>query len=432
VAGSTAPPSVSASSSTTPPATRRERTARALRSRSTWIWLLAVVAVLPLPWHQLQLKGDVLVDLHVYREAGVSLLHHRPVYAQYVNTQYSLLPFTYPPPAAVLAVPLALLPLRVDGAIWFVAILLLLAWIARLLFTTAAREVGLRFPRLEPFLVPASFIGMTYLLPIHEQFRFGQVGVFLLALVLADLLTPKTGRFRGVLVGVATAIKLTPGVYVIGLALARRWRDAAMVLVGFLGVVALSWAAAPATSKAYWTDELFHSDRLGNNAGPANQSLRGALLRTRLDGLPGTAVLAAAIVVVGVAGFWVSTRAWKRGDELLAVTVVGLLSCLLSPVAWTHHYVYVLPLLALLVRDRHYVWTAVMAYVWSFNWPAHYNFHVGEGGVVGALWQVVSDEFAICAVIVVLAYAVREWRVAHRAAAPAPAVGAALRVPART
>ena len=134
-----------------PPASGRDPTAppsrpRRVRRPATWIWLLAVIAVLPLPWHQLQLKGDVLVDLHVYREAGLSLLHHRPVYAQYVNTQYSLLPFTYPPPAAVLAVPLALLPLRVDGAIWFVAILLLLAWIARLLFAPAAREVGRRVP----------------------------------------------------------------------------------------------------------------------------------------------------------------------------------------------------------------------------------------------------------------------------------------------
>ena len=61
-----------------------------------------------------------------------------------------------------------------------------------------------------------------------------------------------------------------------------------------------------------------------------------------------------------------------------------------------------------------------MAYVWSFNWPAHYNFHVGEGGLAGALWQLVSDEFMICAVVVVLAFAAREWRLAHRASVPSP------------
>ncbi len=44
------------------------------------------------------------VDVEVYREAGVSILTGRPVYAALTEAP-QLLPFTYPPFAAVLAHP---------------------------------------------------------------------------------------------------------------------------------------------------------------------------------------------------------------------------------------------------------------------------------------------------------------------------------------
>lgn len=394
----------------------------ALRKPQAWIWLLALIAVTPETYNALTAHGDVLVDLHVYRQAGVSLLHHRPVYAEYVNTQYSLLPFTYPPLAAVLAVPLALVPLRVAGLVWDLAVLAVLAWALRLLLAPTIDRIAARSPRLVPWVVPAAFVGASYLVPFHQQLKLGQVGAFLLGLVLLDLLTPRTGRFRGVLIGVATAVKLTPGLFVLSLLLARRWRDAAMAVVGFLAVVALVWVVAPGTSSTYWTDDLFHADRLGNNASPANQSLRGLVLRTGLTGLPSMAVLAVAIAVVGAAGLYATTRAWRSGDDLLAVSVAGLLSCLLSPVAWTHHYVYLLPLLAWLLRESRYALVVVLAYLWSFNWAARQYQHQGQGGVVGALWQLLGDEFVLVATAVVLWFAVRAWRSRRPESRPASAL----------
>jgi alpha-1,2-mannosyltransferase len=393
---------------------RVARLGAALRGPHLWLWVLALAAVAPQTWHAITGQGDVLVDLHVYRQAGLSLLHHKPVYAEYVNTQFSLLPFTYPPPAAVLAVPLAALPLRADGLLWCLAVYAVLAWTLRLLLVPVSARLRAQHPRLEPLLLPAAFVGSAFLLPVHQQIKLGQVGVFLLALVLLDLLTPRTGRWRGVLVGVATAIKLTPGVYTVALLCARRWRAAVMSVLGFLGVVAITYAVAPGTSTAYWTDQIFHSDRLGNNASPANQSLRGMLLRTGMTGVPATLVLGVLCLVALVAGLYVSTAAWRRGDELLAVAVTGLLSCLLSPVSWTHHFVYVLPLLAWLARNQRWSAAVAVSYLWSFDWAAHYDRHVAQGGVSGALWQVVGSEFTLLTAVVVLGFAAGTWRTAHR------------------
>jgi alpha-1,2-mannosyltransferase len=112
--------------------------------------------------------------------------------------------------------------------------------------------------------------------------------------------------------------------------------------------------------------------------------------------------------------------------------MVGLLSCLLSPVAWTHHYVYLLPLLALLLRERRYVWTALLSYQWAFDWAERESGHLGQGGVSGALWQLLGDEFAISATVVVLAYAVAELRAVRRASVGSPAAAPGVRVPVRT
>ena len=84
------------------------------------------------------------VDVEVYREAGVSLLTGRPVYSAMTETP-QLLPFTYPPFAAMLALPLALLPFGVVGWLWTaaqVAATTAIVWYAgwRLIHRTAPRR----------------------------------------------------------------------------------------------------------------------------------------------------------------------------------------------------------------------------------------------------------------------------------------------------
>jgi alpha-1,2-mannosyltransferase len=403
----TTPDTVALPSAPEPP---QARWRRVVRSPRTYLWLLAFAAVFPQAWHQLHVQGDTfMVDLTVYREAGVSVLHHRAIYSWYVRSEFSLLPFTYPPLAAVLAVPLALIPLHVDAVLWDLAVYGCLFWAARLLLRpvlTRMRAAGNRF---EYVLLPAVWVYSAYMLPGIQQIHLGQVGIFLMCLVLFDLLTNRTGRFRGVLVGLASGIKLTPLVFIPAFVVARRWREAVMTTASFVVVAGLVWIVAPQSSHQFWTDSIHQSDRLGSNTDPANQSIRGALLRTTLHGQGATVLWILLCAAVLAAGLYATTRAHRDGDELLFIVIAGLLSCLLSPVAWIHHYVWVYALMAWLIRERHYVLSAGVSILWLFNWTGSYRNHVGTGGVAGAWWWFVGDLFMVSSLVVVLGFAARAW-----------------------
>ncbi|HEY5334729.1 MAG TPA: glycosyltransferase 87 family protein, partial [Mycobacteriales bacterium] len=323
--------------------------------------------------------------------------------------EFSLLPFTYPPLAAVLAVPLALIPLHADAVLWDLAVYGALFWSARLVLrpvTTRMRAAGNRF---EYVLLPAVWVYTAYMLPGIQQIHLGQVGIFLMCLVLFDLMTNRTGRFRGVLVGLASGIKLTPLVFIPAFVVARRWREAAMASASFVVIAGLVWIVAPQSSHQFWTDSIHQSDRLGSNTDPANQSIRGALLRTTLHGQSATAVWILLCAVVLAAGLYATTRAHREGDELQFIVVAGLLSCLLSPVAWIHHYVWVYALMAWLIRERHYVLSAGLSLLWLFNWTGSYRNHAGTGGFAGAWWWFVGDLFTVSSLAVVVAFGVRAW-----------------------
>lgn len=350
--------------------TLRARLVALGRRPEAWLWLVAALVVLPQPLHQIRVSVDPMIDLHVYRDAGLSLLHHDPVYAHYTVTSASVLPFTYPPLAALLALPLAFIPFGLVMVLWDVAIYAALVWCLRLVLTPYRYQLRTAGVRFEVAVLPAAFVVATRLLPGRQQVHFGQVGVFLMTLVLVDLLTPLTGRWRGVLVGVATAIKLTPGVFIVALWLTGRRRTAGMAAASFALLTGLTALAAPGSSRAYWTDALFASDRLGDNADPTNQSLRGLVLRTSLTHLSATLVFIALAALVGAVGLRKASAAWRAGDDLAALTIVGLLSALLSPVAWIHHYVFVFVLLALLMRDRRVALAAILAAMWIFDLPA--------------------------------------------------------------
>ncbi|HEX7353872.1 MAG TPA: glycosyltransferase 87 family protein [Mycobacteriales bacterium] len=383
---------------------------RILRSPRTYLWLIAFAAVFPQAWHQLHVQGDTfMVDLTVYRQAGVSILHHRAIYSWYVRSEFSLLPFTYPPLAAVLAVPLALVPLHVDAVLWDLAVYGCLFWSSRLLLRPVITRMRVAGNRFEYVLLPAVWVYTAYMLPGIQQIHLGQVGIFLMCLVLFDLMTNRTGRLRGALVGLASGIKLTPLVFIPAFVVARRWREAAVGAAAFVVTAGLVWVVAPQSSHQFWTDSVQQPDRLGSNTDPANQSLRGALLRTALHGRTGDAVWIVLCVVVLAAGLYATTRAHRDGDELLFIVVGGLLSCLLSPVAWIHHYVWVYALMAWLLRERHHVLAAGMSLLWLFNWTGSYRNHVGTGGVAGAWWWLVGDLFAVSSLVIVLAFAVRAW-----------------------
>ncbi len=276
------------------------------------------------------------VDVQVYREAGVSILQGRPVYQQMTEPP-QLLPFTYPPVAALIFVPLALVPFWLAAVGWNVAQVLANIAIAVIAWHLLMRRVGPWWP-----VVAAAIVGAFMLTqPVADGIRFAQVNAFLVLACLVDLRRPRLRVVRwlppGVLVGLAMAIKLTPGVFVIHYLVCRRWREAATAIGTAVFASVMAWLVLPTASFAFWGGALQDPNRLGPNDGSANQAFRALLLRRGLDGGELLIAWAPYLLVIGGIGFWLARRAYQRGDWLSEVAMVGLLGFLLSPVSWMHH-----------------------------------------------------------------------------------------------
>jgi alpha-1,2-mannosyltransferase len=273
----------------------------------------------------------LLIDLQVYRAGGEHVLAGAPLYRGGVLLD---LPFVYPPFAAVLFAPLALLPLGLLKALWTGAGIALLGYVVH----RCAPRAG--WPVVALLAVLA-----TALDPVRTTLYLGQINIVLLALVAGDLLGRPGSRLRGVGVGLAAAVKLTPLLFVVYLVATRRWRAAATALGTFVAAAGLGFLFAPADSVAFWFDGTFlAADRISAVDGPSNHSLNGLLARLGGAGLPWLALAAA----LGVLTIVLAVRAHRAGEEVLALTLCGLASAALAPFAWSHHYVWVVPLAVLL------------------------------------------------------------------------------------
>lgn len=283
-------------------------------------------------------------DLRVYYGSIDSWVHHGGRIYDYrvPGTPYG---FTYPPFAALVMLPMALLDLRTAIAAALLLNLAALALILRLLAGPAWRRHGW-------YGWALTACALALFEPLRDTFSFGQVNLLLLALVLTDAALLATGRTRwaGIGIGLAAAIKLTPALFIGLLLAARRWRAAAIATAVALGATALAASADPDASRFYWTEALWDTHRVGRLGYVSNQSVQGILARL---GETDRAVWAA--VVLLVLGVWAlrARRAVAAGDWWAAFALTGLAACLVSPITWVHHLVWLLPSFAVLIRTGH-------------------------------------------------------------------------------
>ncbi|MEZ0073706.1 glycosyltransferase 87 family protein [Planotetraspora sp. GP83] len=334
--------------------------------RPAWMWslslLIVVVAAAPLIAYWLTNPDDQrLVDLDVYRMGGSALRLGLPVYGV-ITPAPQLLPFTYPPVAAMLATPLAVLSWPAAQWVWTIGIVVALAVTVWHGFRPLLER--LTVPLAAPLVYGLLTAACLYLMPIRDQVRFGQVDLFLVALCLTDLVARRPRWPRGMLVGLATAVKLTPGVFLISLAITgfrgqgdnqrqRRVFFMAAFVAALLTI--LPFLVIFDDARDYWFRALLDSERLGANAATTNQSLRGMLLRLYLPGWLTSVIWLAAVAVIGWYGFRHARRAFLDGDTMTGVALTGLMAVLLSPVAWIHHLAWLVIVLAALVgsgKDR--------------------------------------------------------------------------------
>ncbi len=347
----TSPPPTSPSP-TSPAATDGARPARrSATGLALGLLVFALAAVPVLVVYLVRQPSEIWqVDLEVYRAGAQALLRGESLYAMRTPAP-QLLPFTYPPFAALVGLPLAVVPFGAAGWLWS-ALQLALLWVSvGIAFGPALRRAG-RWAGLGQGVLCG---GAVWLMPVTEGFRFGQVNAVIVVLCLVDLARPPQARSRwwaqGWSIGCAAAIKLTPATFWLHLAQARRWRLLASSVAAAAAVTLGAALVAPAASAAYWGSALLDPGRLGPNAGTSNQSLRGTLLRLGPDGAAGTAIWLLAVLIVLVAGLRLAGRLHRAGEQVAVVGAVGLVAFLISPVSWVHHLHWAVVVLGAVLGD---------------------------------------------------------------------------------
>jgi alpha-1,2-mannosyltransferase len=188
-------------------------------------------------------------------------------------------------------------------------------------------------------LVAALLPVALFLEPVRLTIYFGQVNILLMGLVILDCLVSKPPWKRGMLVGLAAAVKLTPAAFVLFFLLRGDRRAAMTAVVSSTCVTAAGFLFNPKGSVTYWTSIVFNPNRIGKVTQESNQSVNGLLSRLDVErGLPWL-LLVCGVVALGVMAV---RRAVHPVDALGLNAFVVLL---ISPVSWSHHWVWCVPVL---------------------------------------------------------------------------------------
>lgn len=317
------------------------RWARLVGRLTGWHGVLALLAVGAAGAFLLTYPRAFLgTDFDVYRGAAAAVLRGEPLYgfASSLNLQ-----FTYPPIAAMVFTPLALLPATVAGAVWtLLSVLAMEAVIWSLLGPLGVTDPAARIR----WTAVASLV-MLPLAPVTFNLWIGQINIILLLLVIVDLVGAK-GRFRGVGVGIAAGIKLTPLIFVPYLLFTRDRRAAGTAALTFGATILASFLLLPRDTVQYWVTDLWDFKRVTEIpdqkvALTLNASIRGVL--DLLDVPRSSAVWLVLAALVGVAGLAVAIRVARRGHGLTGMLACAVTGLLISPVSWIFHWVWCVPLL---------------------------------------------------------------------------------------
>ena len=319
------------------------------RARLLATVISVVLLVLPLYQWRHHTVFQVYSDFGVYRRTAQTLARGSNIYAGSAHG----LPFTYPPFAAIFVLPLAV-PVGL---------------IARILITTLSiaaglfvmsRSLRLAWPaRIHPALSVPLPVALMMTEPMRITTWLGQINALMMAIVVADALGAWRRLPRGVLIGIATGVKLTPGVFVLFLLSVRRRAAALIALATFAATVLLGFVAMPHGAFTYWTKLLWNTDRVGDITRYGNQSLLAILTRAFGSGTVTHSLWAVTSLAVLVLGLRVAARSQHDGNPVLALGVVGVVGTLVSPISWTHHWVWCIP-----------VFAGLLARVTSHGWPA--------------------------------------------------------------
>jgi alpha-1,2-mannosyltransferase len=367
--------------------------------------------------------GGYRIDLDVYRAGAKVWLHGGDLYGRLPRLgDGHELPFTYPPFAALTFIPLALPGYR--AANWLLTAVTIACVAASLRSFAAATPgaAGARMRRLLPWALPAALL----LEPVRSTLGYGQINAVLMALVSIDCLTVAPRWPRGAGVGIAAALKLTPAVFLLFFLLRRDLRSAARAGLSFAACTGAAFALAPHDSLRYWTEIAYQPGRIGEMSYASNQSILGTLARLGL-GNPSRAwlwlalcLVVAALAVTGMRG------ALKANRVTAALSINAAAGLLISPVSWSHHWVWAAPALltglSAIKPNRQRPPTLAVLALLTFAVSPHWLLPSGGGRELHWAWwqQAVGDSYTLTALAALTRAAVTNLLPTRNAGTRAP------------
>jgi alpha-1,2-mannosyltransferase len=342
------------------------------------------------------------IDLEVYRLGVATWLQGGDMYGPLPPTVSGLaLPFIYPPFAAMVLLPLEVLPWT---AAWVALYAASLCSVAVTLYIVA-RRVWPEGGRPGALSVASAALPLALLLePVLETFKFGQVNLVLMALVAVDCLSSRTRWPRGLLVGIAAAVKLTPAAFVLFFLLRRDRRAALVAVVTAAVATGLGFAVDTASSVRYW----FGGPAAGVSGSVfyTNQTVQAVLARAEVPVLLAKVVWLAAAVAM----FVLIVPVVRRAEPAVALVTVAGFALLVSPTSWSHHWVWIAPALLVVVAEavrlRSGGWAAAAAvlavtfYLAPFRWLPHEH---EQELAWSAAQQVVGATYVIAGILALVA-----------------------------
>jgi alpha-1,2-mannosyltransferase len=341
-------------------------------------------------------------DLRVYMAGARAIRGGQNLYgAGFAATSPRGFPFTYPPFAAIVLVGLSYLGFAPLAWGWEVASFAVLAGCVSLAFRPLRTRLG------SPFTIFVLSALALLARPVYDDLSLGQVDVLLMGAVMFACASRESRPWRATLVGVAAAIKVVPGIFIVYLLLARRWRMAWAAIGAWAGATALGFALRPHSSVLYYGHLLWEPSRPGASTSFLNQSVWGMVERAHLGSLQ-FGVIALAVGILAVVGLARAVSAWRQGHTVAAAVLVGLVGVLASPISWIHETVWLVPAVGVLLGDarlrvrgglpRRRVAALVLAGLLWASLP-----YVGHGLGHGSLAQLLMDTYGLAAAVLVLA-----------------------------
>ncbi|MFJ5799833.1 glycosyltransferase 87 family protein [Streptomyces decoyicus] len=406
-----------------------------VRRHPTRAAALACLVSFTVFWIVQRLAHVTMLDLMVYRAEGFTVRNGESLYDMVATSAH--LPNTYPPFAALLFTPLTLLGVPAMRTLATAGNLVLLVAVVHLSLRLAGRPH--RLPG------PAATLAVSALLvwcePVWTTLRYGQINLLLAALVLWDLTRKDTQRLAGIGIGVAAGLKLTPALFAVFLAVAgavragqllrsgagaraawNPWlRQAAVATSTFLATALLSALALPRDSHRFWTEIVFAADRVGEVEITANQSLRGALARLLHTHDPGT-VWIMVVGPVAALGLALAAGSLLRGQRAWAAAACAATALLVSPISWSHHWVWCVPMVILLGSEalrrsgtatrRWWAATAALGLLFcSFAlWWVPHRWHHHEELHQNGVQMLLSDAYPLAGLALLALAGARLWR----------------------